>query len=61
MDRIPHSKTLGVASRLYVIGLARRQDRRATMEKLAHAMGERKLISCDSTVEHIDAFVSSID
>ena len=41
MDRIPHSKTLGVASRIYVIGLPRRQDRRLLMEKLARAMGEQ--------------------
>jgi len=38
MDRIPHSQTLGVASRIYVVGLARRQDRRLSMEKLARAM-----------------------
>jgi len=42
-DRVPHSKTLGVASRIYVIGLSRREDRRASMEKLARAMGEREL------------------
>lgn len=41
MDRVPHSKTLGVASRIYVVGLARREDRRASMEKLARAMGEQ--------------------
>jgi hypothetical protein len=40
-DRVPHSKTLGVASRIYVIGLKRREDRRTAMEKLARAMGER--------------------
>lgn len=40
-DRIPHSRTLGVASRIYIIGLKRRQDRRAAMEKLARAMGEQ--------------------
>ena len=39
-DRVPHSKTLGIASRIYVIGLKRRKDRRAAMEKLARAMGE---------------------
>lgn len=44
LDRVPHSKTLGVASRIYVIGLPRREDRRASMEKLARAMGERELI-----------------
>jgi hypothetical protein len=38
LDRVPHSKTLGVASRIYVIGLPRREDRRASMEKLARAM-----------------------
>jgi hypothetical protein len=40
-DRVPHSKTLGIASRIYVIGLKRREDRRAAMEKLARAMGEQ--------------------
>jgi len=38
LDHVPHSKTLGIASRIYVIGLARREDRRASMEKLARAM-----------------------
>jgi len=38
IDHVPHSKTLGVASRIYVIGLARRVDRRISMEKLARAM-----------------------
>jgi hypothetical protein len=42
-DRVPHSKTLGVASRIYVIGIPRREDRRASMEKLARAMGKREL------------------
>jgi hypothetical protein len=37
-DRVPHSKTLGVASRIYVINLKRREDRRVSMETLARAM-----------------------
>lgn len=39
IDRLPHSKTLGVASRIYVIGLPGRKDRRSVMAKLEKAMG----------------------
>lgn len=39
LDRFPHSKTLGVASRLHMIGLPHREDRRMIMQKLGHAMG----------------------
>ncbi|CAE6521977.1 unnamed protein product [Rhizoctonia solani] len=38
IDRIPHSRTLGVAQCIYVIGLARRKDRREHMETLIKAM-----------------------
>jgi len=38
LDDIPHSKTLGVASRLYVIGLPEREDRRIIMGQLADAL-----------------------
>ncbi|KAG9127376.1 hypothetical protein FRC07_014540 [Ceratobasidium sp. 392] len=38
IDRSPHSRTLGVAQKIYVIGLARRADRRAHMAKLMEAM-----------------------
>jgi len=38
LDRFPHSKTLGVASRLYVIGLPHREDRHIELEKLQNAM-----------------------
>lgn len=38
LDRLPHSRTLGVAQKIYVIGLARRADRRAHMNKLMEAM-----------------------
>ena len=39
LDTTPHSKTLGVASRMYVIGLPGREDRRILMESLQNAMG----------------------
>lgn len=39
LDGLPHSKTLGVASRLYIIGLPGREDRHAVMESLERAMG----------------------
>lgn len=42
LDRVPHSKTLGVASKIYVIGLPGRKDRRREMESLADAMGAFK-------------------
>ena len=38
LDRLPHSRTLGVAQKIYVIGLARRIDRRAHMSQLMEAM-----------------------
>lgn len=38
LDLVPHSRTLGVAQRIYVIGLARRADRRKHMESLIKAM-----------------------
>ncbi|KAG9104423.1 hypothetical protein FRC06_002658 [Ceratobasidium sp. 370] len=38
IDRLPHSRTLGIAQKIYVIGLARRVDRRAHMAKLMAAM-----------------------
>ncbi|KAJ1311656.1 hypothetical protein OPQ81_010131 [Rhizoctonia solani] len=38
IDKAPHSRTLGVAQRIYVIGLARRKDRREHMETLVRAM-----------------------
>jgi hypothetical protein len=41
LDALPHSKTLGVASRIYVIELPGRQDRRAIMESLEKAMGKK--------------------
>ena len=41
LDGVPHSKTLGVASRLYVIGLPGRQDRHVLMESLEKAMGRQ--------------------
>ncbi|KAF7971859.1 hypothetical protein HWV62_19804 [Athelia sp. TMB] len=37
-DRAPHSKTLGVSGKIYVIGLPGRADRRSEMEKLQDAM-----------------------
>jgi hypothetical protein len=40
LDALPHSKTLGVASRLYVLGLPGRDDRREVMERLQTAMGK---------------------
>ena len=40
LDRAPHSKTLGVASRIYVIGLPAREDRRKSLESLERAMGK---------------------
>jgi hypothetical protein len=39
LDGLPHSKTLGVASRLYVIRLPGREDRRILMGSLQKAMG----------------------
>ncbi|KDN39557.1 hypothetical protein RSAG8_08713, partial [Rhizoctonia solani AG-8 WAC10335] len=38
IDKAPHSRTLGVAQRIYAIGLARRKDRREHMETLVKAM-----------------------
>lgn len=38
-DRAPHSKTLGVAGKIYVIGLPGREDRRREMQSLQEAMG----------------------
>lgn len=38
LDTVPHSKTLGVADRLYVIHLPFRNDRYETMSKLERAM-----------------------
>lgn len=38
VDRAPHSRTLGVAQRIYAISLPRRVDRRDHMETLAAAM-----------------------
>jgi len=38
LDRLPHSKTLGVASRIYLIGLPNREDRRNTLHSLEKAM-----------------------
>ncbi|KAF8707596.1 hypothetical protein RHS03_04228, partial [Rhizoctonia solani] len=38
IDNVPHSRTLGVAQRVYVIGLPRRKDRRQHMETLIRAM-----------------------
>ncbi|KAF8761899.1 hypothetical protein RHS01_01025 [Rhizoctonia solani] len=38
IDNAPHSRTLGVAQRVYVIGLPRRKDRRQHMETLIRAM-----------------------
>jgi hypothetical protein len=44
-DRLPHSKTLGVASRLYVIGLPGREDRQVEVRKLQSAMGRKNMSS----------------
>jgi hypothetical protein len=44
LDVLPHSKTLGVASRLYVLGLPGRDDRQKMMEKLQMAMGKLHLL-----------------
>lgn len=41
LDGFLHSKTLGVASRLYVIQLPGREDRRTLMESLQKAMGKQ--------------------
>lgn len=41
LEGIPHSKTLGVASRLYVIGLPGREDRQILMGSLQKAMGKQ--------------------
>lgn len=38
-DMVPHSKTLGVAGKIYVIGLPGRDDRRKEMRSLQEAMG----------------------
>jgi hypothetical protein len=43
LDSVPHSKTLGVASRLYVIGLPGREDRHRSMQSLEKAMGKPTL------------------
>jgi hypothetical protein len=40
LDRLPHSKTLGVAGSIYVIGLPLREDRRNVMRGLEKAMGK---------------------
>jgi hypothetical protein len=56
LDRFPHSKTLGVASRLHMIGLPHREDRRMIMQKLGHAMGRSTcfaLIYCLAKIESI--------
>ncbi|KZO99565.1 hypothetical protein CALVIDRAFT_349656 [Calocera viscosa TUFC12733] len=37
-DRFTHSKTLGVFSRIYVVSLSSRTDRRARMEQVAEAL-----------------------
>jgi hypothetical protein len=44
LDGLPHSKTLGVASRIYVIGLPDREDRRIIMENLEKAMGGQNVL-----------------
>ena len=41
LDRLPHSKTLGVAGSIYVIGLPHREDRRNVMRGLEKAMGKK--------------------
>jgi len=38
LDRLPHSKTLGVAGSIFVIGLPHRQDRRTVIGNLEKAM-----------------------
>lgn len=45
LDQVPHSQTLGIASKIYVIGLPSRTDRRDNMEALAKAMGQLKHFS----------------
>lgn len=45
LDRAPHSKTLGVASRIYVIGLPGREDRRRELKSLEKAMGKPPLVN----------------
>lgn len=46
LDRAPHSKTLGVASRIYVIGLPGRGDRRKALASLEKAMGKPAVFDC---------------
>lgn len=58
LDNRPHSRTLGVASRLYTIGLAHRKDRHDSMERLASAMEidltwHYGLLSSDPLVDRI--------
>jgi hypothetical protein len=43
LDRLPHSKTLGVASRIYLIGLPNREDRRVVLHSLEKAMGGKNI------------------
>jgi hypothetical protein len=43
LDRLPHSKTLGVASRIYLIGLPNREDRRVVLHSLEKAMGGKNV------------------
>jgi hypothetical protein len=38
-DKLPHSRTLGIADAIYVISLARRTDRREIMDSIADALG----------------------
>jgi len=38
IDNAPHSKTLGVPGRIYVVSLAKRMDRRTMMQKIADAL-----------------------
>jgi len=37
-DKLPHSRTLGIADAIFVISLARRLDRKATMDSIAEAL-----------------------
>ena len=53
LDRAPHSKTLGVASRIYVIGLPAREDRRKSLKNLERAMGE----PCELTVMTAECYL----
>ena len=53
LDRAPHSKTLGVASRIYVIGLPIREDRRKSLKSLERAMGK----PCELTVMAAECYL----